>query len=40
MKEGEEGAVREKEGETGCKEEDKWREEIIGRQRVPTILLM
>lgn len=37
-KEGEEGTVREKEGETGCMEEDKWRKEIISRQRVSTLL--
>lgn len=40
MKEGEEGAVREKEGEAGCKEKHKWREEIISRQRVSMLLPM
>lgn len=31
MKEGEEGAARDKAGGTGCKGEEKWIEEIISR---------
>lgn len=40
VEEEEEGEVRGKEGETGCKEEDKWQEEIISRQRASTLLPM